>query len=56
VYFKIAGRRNFECSYQEEVRNVCTKINYKWINDFNVRPKTLKLLQKNEGKFWNIKA
>jgi hypothetical protein len=32
----------------------CTSINSKWIKDFNIRPKTLKLIQKGSGNNLDI--
>jgi hypothetical protein len=29
--------------------SLCTSINSKWIKDFNIRPKTLKLVQERAG-------
>jgi hypothetical protein len=30
----------------------CTNINSKWIKDLNIRPKTLKLVRKEQGILW----
>jgi hypothetical protein len=35
---------------QDPYLTPCAKINSKWIKDLNVRPQTLKLLQKKMGK------
>jgi hypothetical protein len=29
-----------------------TRINSKWIKDFNIRPETLKFIQEKQGVFW----
>ena len=49
IIFKKCSWENDVHKQKNEAGTLCTKINFKWIKDLNVRPKNIKCLEENIG-------